>query len=121
MSREFSRTDRVASQIQRELALLISEELKDPRLGMITVQEVKVARDLSHAKVYVTVIGGALDERGNVKRLNGAAGFLRSMLARRVNLRTVPELHFVFDESIERGVRLTSLIEQAVGKDATKP
>jgi ribosome-binding factor A len=120
MTREFSRTNRVASQIQRELAVLICEELKDPRLGMITVQEVRVARDLSHAKVYVTVIGGDLDEAGNVKRLNGAAGFLRSMLARRVKLRTVPELHFVFDESIERGTRLASLIEEAVGKDATK-
>ncbi len=120
MAREFSRTSRVASQIQREVATLISEELKDPRLGMITVQEVRVARDLSHAKVYVTAMGGDLDEAGNVTRLNGAAGFLRTMLARRVRLRTVPELRFVFDESIERGTRLTSLIEQAVEKGGAK-
>ncbi len=120
MTREFSRTNRVASQMQRELATIICEELKDPRLGMITIQEVRVARDLSHAKVYVTVIGGDLDVAGNVKQLNGAAGFMRTMLARRVKLRTVPELHFVFDESIERGARLTSLIEQAVGKNATE-
>ncbi|MGD2081659.1 MAG: 30S ribosome-binding factor RbfA [Chromatiales bacterium] len=113
MPREFDRTERVGAQLQRELASLVREQLKDPRLGAITIQEVRVARDLSHAKVYFTILGSG-DTALNAKLLNHSAGFLRHELAGRVKLRSVPALHFVYDESIERGERLASLIDRAV-------
>jgi len=117
MAREFSRTDRVGSQMQRELAELLREGLEEPRLGMITIQEVRVVRDFSHAKVFFTVMGGELDTRATAKLLNEAAGYLRQELGHRMRLRTMPRLHFVFDESIERGMHLSALIEEAVQED----
>lgn len=120
MPHEFSRTDRVAAQLQRDLAVLVRDEIQDPRLGLVTIQAVRVTRDLSQAKVYVTFIGGDLDKDRNLKVLTGAARFLRTRLARQSKLRTVPELLFVYDESIDRGTRLTALIERAVENDVTK-
>ena len=120
MAREFNRTDRVASQIQRELAELVRVGLDGPKLGMITIQAVQVVRDFSHAKVYFTTLGGELDEKGAVKMLKQAAPMLRHELSRRIKLRTTPELHFVHDDSIERGSRLSALIEQAVESDESK-
>jgi len=117
MAREFKRTDRVSSQIQKELAELIRTRLESPRLGMITIQEVRVVRDFSHAKVYFTTLGGQLDEQETEKALKEAAPMLRHELGRLIRIRTIPELHFVYDESIERGMTLSSLIEEAVGKD----
>lgn len=112
MSNEFKRTDRVAEMMQRKLSQLIQQEIKDPRLpAFVTISSVKVATDLSHAKVYFTV----LDE--NIKQttaiLNSAASYLRTALARSVKLRTVPQLHFIYDESIEYGRRLSRLIDEA--------
>jgi ribosome-binding factor A len=116
MHREFKRTDRVGSQIQRELATLVRKELKDPRLALVTIQDVEVVRDLSMATVYVTFMG-MTDQHEGIHILNRAGGFLRTMLAKRMELRTIPELKFVYDESVERGRKLSSLIEQAVSKD----
>lgn len=121
MVQDFSRTERIGQQLQRELAVLVRDELKDPRLGMVTIQAVRVVRDLSHAKVFYTVMGGEHDHKESDKVLNHAAGFLRRLLAQRVKLRTMPQLHFVYDESIEYGSHLSSLIEKAVEADsATK-
>ena len=120
MAREFSRTDRVGSQIQRELARLVHNELDDPRLGMITIQAVKVVRDFSHAKVFFTFLGGELDARGTARILNEAAPYFRHELGQRMKLRSLPALHFAHDESIDRGEKLSSLIEQAVASDAAK-
>lgn len=108
----FKRTDRVAEMIQRKLAQIIPQEVKDPRLkGFITISAVKVAADLGHAKVYFTVFN---DERTVAESiLNAASGYLRSALARSITLRTVPQLHFVYDESIEYGERLSRLIDKA--------
>ena len=117
MAREFSRTDRVGSQMQRDLAVLVRDELNDPRLGMVTIHEVRVVRDLSYAKVFFTVMGGALDRRQTQRLLNEAAPFFRHELGRRMKLRALPELHFVYDESIERGEQLSALIERAVEED----
>jgi len=117
MAREFSRTDRVGSQIQRDLAQLVREELKDPRLGMITIQAVKVVRDFSHAKVYFTFIGGELETKEVTKVLKDAAPFFRHELGHRLNIRTLPQLHFVYDDSIEKGTYLSSLIDRAVESD----
>ncbi|RAR58546.1 MULTISPECIES: 30S ribosome-binding factor RbfA [Halomonadaceae] len=117
--REFKRTDRVADQLQQELAVLIQREVKDPRLGMITVSGVTVSRDLGYADVYVTLLGENDAERvkDNLKVLKRAAGFLRSQVARRIKLRHVPELRFHYDESVVRGQQLSSLIEEAVASD----
>ncbi len=114
--REFDRTERIGAELQRELATLIRDELKDPRLGMITVQAVRVVRDLSHARVYFTVLGEG-DPASNQRLLNQSSGFLRHALAQRIKLRTMPALHFVYDESIERGARLSALIDRALGEE----
>lgn len=117
MAREFARTDRIGSQMQRELADLLRQELNDPRLGMITVQAVRVVRDLSYAKIYVTMMGGSLDLKATLKILNDAAPLLRHELARRIKIRIMPKLQFVYDASIEQGNQLAGLIERAVASD----
>ena len=113
-----ARAARIADQIQRELAELIRLEVRDPRVGLITLTGVELSRDQSHAKVFFTVLGAPSHEAR--EGLQHAAGFLRSELARRLTTRKVPELHFEFDESVERGVRLSRLIDEAV-KPAAKP
>lgn len=119
MAKEYSRTQRVADQMQRELALLIQREVRDPRIGMITVTSVDASRDLAHAKVYITLMGEADDEEiaSNLSALKDAAGFLRVQLGRVMKLRSIPQLHFHYDESVRRGVHLSSLIERAVAED----
>ena len=120
--REFKRTDRVADQLQKELAVLIQREVKDPRLGMVTVSGVEVSRDLGYADVHVTLLGEDTPERikENLKVLKQAAGFLRGQVAKRIKLRHVPELRFHYDESVVRGQRLSSLIEEAVQSDRAR-
>ncbi|TFH85714.1 30S ribosome-binding factor RbfA [Billgrantia azerbaijanica] len=120
--REFKRTDRVGDQLQKELAVLIQREVKDPRLGMVTVSAVTVSRDLGYADVYVTLLGEDAPERvrENLRVLRQAAGFLRSQIARRIKLRHVPELRFHYDESVVRGQRLSSLIDEAVESDRAR-
>ena len=118
MPREFSRTQRVADQIQREVAELLKRDVQDPRLEAVTVAAVRVSRDLAHAKVYVTFLD--LDEsqiESHMRALAHAAGFLRRRLASRVKTRGVPRLHFVHDVSVSRGSRLSTLIEEAVQED----
>ena len=122
MAKEYSRTQRVADQMQRELALLIQREVRDPRLGMVTVTAVEVSRDLSHAKVFVTIMGGEPEEGvdpivQSIKVLNDASGFLRMQLGRAMKLRSVPNLRFHYDESVIRGAQLSALIERAVSED----
>jgi ribosome-binding factor A len=118
MPRDFSRAARIADQIQRDLSDLFRQELKDPRVGLVTITAVEVSRDLSHAKVYVTSLAEAESTEQSVQALQHAAGFLRSQLARTLNVRTVPQLHFVYDVSVERGVRLSHLIDEAVAGSA---
>ncbi len=120
MAREFSRTDRVGSQMQRELAQLVRDELNDPRLGMITIQAVRIVRDFSQATVYFTVLGGELSNKETTAILNEAAPFFRHELGHRINLRSLPKLHFQYDESVERGARLSALIDEAVEEDRSK-
>lgn len=111
MSREYSRSLRVAEQIQRDLAQLIQTEVKDPRVGMATISEVRVSKDLAHAKVFMTVLGSDAEGAAeSVGILNRAAPFLRHALGRRLLLRVVPQLHFVYDETLEAGARLAALI-----------
>ena len=116
MAKEFSRSQRVAEQIRRELADLLQFEVKDPRVGRITVTEVEVSGDMAHAKVYYS----APPEEHNAelqKGLEKSVGFLRGQLAKRMMLRTVPQLHFLYDASIDRGMRLSRLIDEALSPD----
>jgi ribosome-binding factor A len=113
MPRDFSRSSRIADQIQRDLSETIRTELKDPRVGMVTITAVEVSRDLSHARVFVTSLAGAQAMEESLGALRHAAGFLRSRLAHTLTSRTVPELQFVYDESVERGIRLSRLIDEA--------
>ena len=116
------RRARIADQIQRELAEVVRLDLRDPRVGLITFTGVELSRDQSHAKVFFTVLGSASDAEDAREGLQRAAGFLRSSLAHRLTTRKVPELHFEYDESVERGVRLSKLIDDAVNpKPAPKP
>ncbi len=119
MAREFSRTHRVADFLKRELANLIQFEVRDPRVGMISVTDVEVSRDLSYAKVFVTVMGKDREDEAAdaIAALNKAAGFLRSQLARITTARTTPQLRFYFDGSVVRGQYLSGLIDKAVAAD----
>ncbi|NBQ70413.1 MAG: 30S ribosome-binding factor RbfA [Nitrosomonadaceae bacterium] len=117
MPRDFSRTLRVADQIQRELADLVQNEIKDPRVRQITITAVEVTRDYSNAKVFYTTLCSKEENVLVEKGLEHAKGFLRTHLAHRMKLRITPQLHFVFDASVERGVRLSKLIDEAIAQD----
>jgi len=119
MPKDFSRTRRIGLQIQRDLADLIRGQIKDPRVGLVSVNAVKVSRDLSHAKVYITTLDDEHREL-TLDILKKAAGFLRHELGQLMSIRNVPQLHFFYDESIEQGSRLTSLIEDAISSDKKK-
>ncbi len=103
---------RVADQIQRDLSDLIARELKDPRVGMVTLQTVEVTPDYAHAKIYFSVLVGDVD--ATEEALNQAAGFLRNGLFKRLHIHTVPTLHFVFDRTPERAADMNALIAKAV-------
>ena len=120
MAREFPRSRRIAEQVQRELSDIVRLELKDPRIGMITITDVEVTPDNAHARVYFTLLGDASKVEETTGALEHAAGFLRSQLAQRLKLRIVPQLQFKYDSSVERGVRLSQLIDAAVAEDARR-
>src|SRR3972149_1231577 len=109
-----ARLRRVAEQIQRELSEILHTALKDPGVGMITITDVEVSQDLAHAKVFFTSLGDAEALAETQAGLRRAAGFLRSGLGHRLRVHNTPELHFEYDASVERGVRLTQLIDAAV-------
>ena len=113
-----ARNRKIADAIQRELSEVIRLELRDPRVSMVTLTDVMVAQDNAHAKVFFTSLGTEAQVVSCQHGLQSAAGFLRSQLARRLTIRTVPQLHFEMDVSIERGVRLSKLIDDAVADDA---
>ncbi len=121
MPKDFSRPRRVADQIQRELAELIRLELKDPRVGMVTLTGVEVTQDYAHAKVYFSLLGDAKQVESVAKGLQSAAGFLRSQLAQRMKLRITPQLHFLLDSSVENGAHLSQLIDAAIAEDRGHP
>ncbi|HSN73179.1 MAG TPA: 30S ribosome-binding factor RbfA [Steroidobacteraceae bacterium] len=118
--KSYPRSRRVADQIQRTLSELVRREVKDPRLGPITLTDVEVSRDLSHAKVFYAVLGGTSDPELAQAILDEAAPLLRGPLGRALHLRHSPELRFVADDLIERGARLTDLIRRAVEDDAAR-
>lgn len=116
MSNEYKRSDRIAEMIQRKLAQIIQQEIKDPRMpAFVTISSVKVTSDLGHAKVYFTVFNNDPGETAAI--LNAAASFLRTALSRTITVRTVPQLHFIYDESIEYGRKLSKLIDDVIDND----
>ncbi|MBI2778820.1 MAG: 30S ribosome-binding factor RbfA [Gammaproteobacteria bacterium] len=121
MAKEYSRTRRVATLLQRELAILIQQEINDPGLGMVTVSGVDLASDMKHAKVYVTVFGNTRPVDEVLEVLKGAAGFLRHEVAQRVLMRVNPALSFIYDASVEKGANLSALIDEAVAKGRKPP
>jgi ribosome-binding factor A len=121
MPKEFPRSRRVADQIQRELAEIIRLDLSDPRVNLVTVTDVVVSADLEHAKIFVTSLNPSIDHAAALSALQCAAGVLRSRLSQRMRLRLVPALSFEYDTSVERGMELSHLIDQAIAEDATHP
>jgi len=113
MNKGFARRDRVAEEIRRQLAELIRLELKDPRVHMVTLTDVELSPDYAHAKVFYTSLAGSEHAAEISAGLAHAAGFLRRELGRSLHIHTLPQLHFTFDESVERGSRLSQLIAQA--------
>jgi ribosome-binding factor A len=116
MAKEFSRTSRIGEVIMRELAQMIQQEVSDPRVGMVTVSHVDVSSDLKYAKVYVTRLTGVESDQDVdecIAGLTNAAGFLKRGIAKRVEIRTVPELRFYYDKSLEHGFRMDELIAKA--------
>ena len=120
--KEFSRTARIADFLKRELGSFIQKELRDPRLGMVSVIDAEVSRDMSHAKIYVTVMGkdSAEEAKESLDVLNKASGFLRSQVAKINNARTTPQLRFYYDSSINRGQHISKLIQDAVASDRSR-
>ncbi|GBL03202.1 30S ribosome-binding factor RbfA [Glaciecola sp. KUL10] len=123
MAREFSRTDRVGQQVHKEVASILQNEFKhrEPDTGFITISSVEVSRDLAHAKIYVTFYGDDEDViNADLVKLKDAKPMVRSLLAKRLRMRSVPDLHFFRDESITEGIRISTLVNQARASDDAK-
>ena len=114
------RARRIGEQIRRDLAELIRDELRDPRLTLVSMTGVEVSRDLAYARIYVTWLGDPAERAERVAELNRAAPLLRRELGRRMHIRTVPKLEFRYDEVVEYGARLSALIDAAVATDARR-
>jgi ribosome-binding factor A len=118
MPREHSRGQRISDLVQRELSLIVQREMRDPRVGMVTINEVKVSKDLSYANVYVTFMELEKDSVAQgLDALNHASGYLRSQLSAVLNTRTTPKLRFFYDETVVGGREISDLIEQAIKQD----
>jgi len=118
MPREFKRSDRVGAQIQREVADLLRTRIKEPDLGMVTLSEVELSRDLAVAKLYVSFLAPRLSPEQCVKRLGDFVPELRHELGKRIRIRVLPELRFAYDDSIERGIRMDALLGTLVHESA---
>ena len=119
MPREFTRAERVSDAIQQELAVLIRENVRDPRVGMLSVTDVDISRDLAYANIHISFVGDRSQDEidQGIAALNGASGFLRKLLASSIKLRITPKLNFFYDESGRRGQHLSALIDLAVSKE----
>ena len=122
MPKEYSRSERVADFIKREVALLLQRELRDPRVSNANVNAVVVSRDMSTAKIYVTFFDKETAEEAKqaVEVLNGAAGFIRTQVASQHSMRSTPKLRFYFDDSVRQGVHLSNLIDRAIADSGSK-
>ncbi len=116
MAKEYSRTQRVSQEMQKEIAIILQREIKDPRVGMATVSAVEVSRDLAYAKVFVTFLNDNEPQqiKTGINALQDASGFIRSLLGKAMRLRVVPELTFAYDNSLVEGMRMSNLVSQVV-------
>ena len=122
MSREFKRSDRVAQELKKEVAIILQREVKDPRIGMVTVSDVEVSRDLAYAKIFVTFLfdsDQAAIEQG-MAWLEKASPYIRSLVGKAMRLRIVPELRFIYDESLVEGMRMSNLVSNVIRQDEAK-
>ena len=119
MAKEFSRTQRVSQEMQKEIAIILQREVKDPRIGMVTVSGVEVSRDLAYAKVFVTFLNDSDPNavRVGLKALHEASGFIRMLIGKAMRLRVVPELTFAYDNSLVEGMRMSNLVTRVVKND----
>ena len=126
MAKEFSRARRVAQQLQREVAMILQREVKDPRIGMVTVSDVEVSGDLQHAKVFVTFLNYAEQDteqsdaqriETGLKGLTEASGYIRILLGKAMQLRVVPELRFAYDKTLVEGMRISNLVSNTIRDD----
>lgn len=119
MSREFKRSDRVAQELQKEIAVILQREVKDPRIGMATVSDVEISRDLAYAKVYVTFLFDNDPEavQRGLEGLNKASGYIRTLVGKAMRLRIVPEIKFFYDQSLVEGMRMSNLVTDVIRKD----
>lgn len=123
MQRDFSRTDRVAQQLQQEIAQLLQRDFKDPRVGWVTVSEVEVSKDLAYATVFVTLLGQE-DQTEKVEEsieiLNKAKGFFKNEIGKRMRLRIVPDIKFAFDDSLVTGIAMSRKVDEAINHDKAR-
>ncbi|MCR3755837.1 MAG: 30S ribosome binding factor [Sodalis sp. Psp] len=119
MAKEYSRTKRISQEMQKEIAIILQHEIKDSRVGMVTVSGVRVSRDLTHTKVFVTFLSDNTPEqvKASVSALQDASGFIRSLLGKSMRLRVVPELTFIYDSSLVEGIRMANVVSQIMQND----
>ena len=122
MAKSFSRPQRVGHELQKEIAIILQREIKDPRLGMVTVSGVELSKDLSYAKVFVTFLNDDDSEvvSQGLKVLNDATGYIRSLVGKAMKLRIIPELKFVYDQSLIEGMRMSNLVSQVIQQDENR-
>lgn len=111
------RPERLAETIKKEVSDMLREELKDPRIGFVTITSVEVSKDLRYANIFASVFGGPAEQKATIEALHRAQGFIRGELGRRIRLRYTPEITFKLDQSISRGSRLLALMEKVKEKD----
>lgn len=112
--KRFSRSDRVSGELVKELSQIIQQEMKDPRLGFVSVTRVEVAKDLRHANAFVSVMGSESEKEGTLKALSSGAGFIRTLISKRMKMRVIPDFTFKLDDSIEYGARIQELLRKAL-------
>ncbi|MFC3914643.1 30S ribosome-binding factor RbfA [Pseudaeromonas sharmana] len=121
MAKEFSRARRVAQQMQREVAMILQREIKDPRIGMVTVSDVDVSGDLQHARIYVTFLNNDAESiETGLKGLSEASGYIRLLLGKAMQLRVVPELRFAYDKTLVEGMRISNLVTNTIRQDEAR-
>ncbi|MCX8597150.1 MULTISPECIES: 30S ribosome-binding factor RbfA [unclassified Gilliamella] len=119
MAKAFNRSSRVGHELQKEIAIILQREIKDPRLGMVTVSGVDISRDLSYAKVFVTFLNDddpQVIEQG-LTVLNDAKGYIRTLIGKAMRLRIIPEIKFFYDESLVKGMQMSTLVSDVIKQD----
>ena len=117
----YKRTDRINEQLRQEVSVLVRDEVRDPRVGMVTVTAVETSPELDHAKVYVTVLGDETEQAAALAGLKSAAPFVRGQLGKRLHIRRVPEMHFVLDRVVQEATRIESLLREVLPEGADTP